>query len=196
MSSSRLVGTACRTRNRSGFTLMELLVAIFIMAIAIAGSIALIYAGARQARRARQKCMAAILAQMAIADALETAEALRRDNSGKVVFPAPTSPLPSGDRWVLATDDDLGPPGYERRRHPRKLVLNASKAEVEMEDMTYGWQWRAHSFDPATGLFDLDVWVFRHPTEPDVLWGASTDLTAVKRATLFYLRSRIGDRAP
>lgn len=159
------------SRRRAGFTLVELLVAMFVLALAVAGAVGVIAAAGRSAAGAREKLVAEELARTALADAADTAQALRAANSGKLFFVTYNS-----------GSDVLGPIGFEKR-DPRTAPGT-------------GWLWRAHSFDPAIGAYSLDVWVFQNPAEASVKWGQAADSDLKRRQTLFYLRTRLESRKP
>jgi len=164
-------------RIECGFTLLELLVAIFVLGVAVSGAVAAIYAAGRSADLAREKTVAADLAGDALADALYSAEEHREANAGALDFgAAPFNALP----YEQKSADALGPAGCQKKG----------------ERYAYGWLWRAHSFDAAAGVYSLDVWVFRHPTDTTVLWGYAPDSDAKRRQTLFYARTRLETRKP
>ena len=150
--------------RRSGFTLAELLVAMFVLAMAVAGALAVIQAAGKAATGAREKLVADELCRTALADALYTAEGIRDANGGALGF---------------ASDP------YSR---------NGYRMSGAATDFTYGWLWRAHSFDAANGLYSLDVWAFRNPNEPSVLWGAAPDTDLKRRETLLFIRSKLEAR--
>jgi hypothetical protein len=163
---------------------MELLVAIFVLALAVAGTIGVIYAAGRSTGFARQRAVARALADVAVADALYAAEDYRENHAGALDFgDAPFNAAPYSQR----ADDALGPAGCQKTGYRKRGGLT---------DYTYGYLWRAHSFDAATGLYSLDVWIFRNPSEPDVAWGYAKSSGAKTRQTIFYLRTRVGGRAP
>jgi len=181
-SSSRTPHPAFRTE--CGFTLLELLVAIFVLAVAVSGAIAAIYAAGRSADLARERTVAADLAGDALADALAAAQVYREDNGGTLSFEYNATSA----EWLR-----LGPAGYQKTGYRVK--------EGSIKDYSYGWLWRAHSFDAATGLYSLDIWVFRHPdvqSDPakTVDWGRAPDSDAKRRQTLFYARSHLEARKP
>jgi len=154
-----------------GFSLVEVLVAMFVLALAVAGAVSVVVVAGRSAAGAREKLLAEQLARTALADAAYAAEDLRTANSGQLAF----APYDGGS-------DRLGPIGYERR-DPRTAPA-------------YGWLWRAHSFDAAAGLYSLDVWVFKSPAEKAVQWGQAPDSPLKRQQTLLYLRSRLETRKP
>jgi prepilin-type N-terminal cleavage/methylation domain-containing protein len=158
---------------RRGFTLVELLVAIFVLAMAVAGAVAVIMTAGRSAAGARDKLLAEELARTALADAAYTADEMRAANDGLLSFVYNTN----------ANDLHLGPAGYQR--------IGPSAAAPSV-----GWLWRAHSFDPAVGAYSLDVWVFRNPTEPSVSWGGAPDSALKRQQTLLYLQSKVETRKP
>jgi prepilin-type N-terminal cleavage/methylation domain-containing protein len=173
-----------KRRGAVGFTLMELLVAIFVLSLAVAGTIGVIYAAGRSTDFTRERAVAATLADAALADALYAAEDYRENHGGVLDFgDAPFTAAPYSQK----PDDALGPAGCQKTGYRKKGGAT---------DFSYGWLWRAHSFDAATGLYSLDVWVFRHPSEPSVAWGYAKDSTLKRRQTLFYLRARLGGRRP
>ncbi len=168
----------CRAGGRAGFTLLELLIAIFVLAIAVFGTISVIYAAGRNVTFAREKTVAADLARTALADALYSAEEIREANDGALSF-----------TYNATSPDDLklGPAGYQK---------TGSRRRGGGTDETYGWLWRAHTYDAAAGLYSLDVWVFRNPDRPTVDWGSAPDSAAKTRQTLFYMRSKLESRKP
>lgn len=161
--------------RRAGFTLLELLIAIFVLAIAVAGTIGVIYAAGRNANFARERTLATDLARTALADALYSAEEIREDNAGRLSF------------TYNKPDDSLGPAGCQKKGYRRRGGGT---------DETYGWLWRAHSYDAAAGLYSVDVWVFRNPDQPSVAWGYAKDSAAKTRQTLFYARAKLENRKP
>lgn len=165
--------------RRAGFTLLELLIAIFVLAIAVSGTMAAIYAAGRSADFARERTLAADLARTALADALYSAEVAREANDGRLVFSTPPG--------KFEPDDALGPGGYQKKGYRRRGGGT---------DETYGWLWRAHSYDAAAGLYSVDVWVFRNPDQASVAWGYARDSAAKTRQTLFYMRSKLESRKP
>jgi prepilin-type N-terminal cleavage/methylation domain-containing protein len=171
-------------RARAGFTLVELLIAIFVLAVAVAGTIGVIYAAGRSSRFTRERSVAAALADTALADALYAVEVYREDHGGALNFGAAPFNAPP---YVQKPDDMLGAAGCQRTRYRKRAGV---------DDSTYGWLWRAHSFEAATGLYSLDVWVFRNPGEPSVAWGYAPDSASKARQTLFYLRAKVEARKP
>jgi prepilin-type N-terminal cleavage/methylation domain-containing protein len=170
-------------RSDCGFTLLELLVAIFVLAMAVSGAVAAIYAAGRSADQAREHTVAADLAGDALADALAAAELYRESSGGALSFDYNATSA----EWLR-----LGPAGYQETGYRRKGAVT---------DYSYGWLWRAHSFEAATGLYSLDVWVFRNPdvqSDPAriVDWGRAPDSDAKKRQTLFYGRTHLEARKP
>jgi len=169
---------ALAKESRAGFTLLELLIAIFVLAVAVSGTIGVMYAAGRSANFARERTLAADLARTALADALYSAEVAREANGGALSFTYnATSP----------NDLKLGPAGYQQTGYRRRGGGT---------DETYGWLWRAHSYDAAVGLYSVDVWVFRNPGQPSVAWGSAPDSAAKTRQTLFYMRSKLENRKP
>jgi prepilin-type N-terminal cleavage/methylation domain-containing protein len=169
---------------QAGFTLIELLVAIFVLAMAVAGAVAVVYSAGRNSTAARERCAAAELARCALAD-VETAACLYRENNGGALnFGAPPFDMPP---YSQRAADALGPAGCQRAGYRKRGAA---------DDRTYGWLWRAHSFDAATGLYSADIWVFRDPEEIYVQWGLAPDSALKSRCTLFYLRTRLGTRGP
>jgi len=153
-------------RRGAGFTLVELLVAMFVLALAVAGAVGVIVAAGRSATGAREKLIAEELSRTALADAAYTAEGIRAASGGALSF----SPLP-----------------YSRQSY---------RTQGGATDMTYGWLWRSQSFDAATGAYSLDVWVFRNPAEPSVAWGGASDSDLKRQQTLLYLQSKLENRKP
>lgn len=166
-------------RARAGFTLAELLVAMFVLVMAVAGAVAVIVVAGRGASNARNRLVAEELARTALADAHYAAEAYRSMNSGALDFAAaPFNAMP----YEQKPSDPLGPAGCQKRDPSTAPAI--------------GWVWRAHSFDAAAGTYALDVWVFRNPTEPAVLWGSATDSDLKRQNTLMYLQTRLEARKP
>ena len=157
--------------RRSGFTLAELLVAMFVLAMAVAGALAVIQAAGKAATGAREKLVADGLCRTALADALYAADDIRQAQGGALNF---------------AT--------YPYRQETYPYARGNYRMSGAATDFTYGWLWRAHSFDAANGLYSLDVWAFRNPNEPSVLWGAAPDTDLKRRETLLFIRSKLEAR--
>ncbi len=168
--------------RRSGFTLAELLVAMFVLTMAVAGAVAVIVAAGRSSSAARDKLLAEELGRTALADALYAAELYRSDNAEALDFgAAPFNASP----YEQKTADSLGPAGCEK---------HGDRDPGAATDLSYGWVWRAHSFDPAIGAYSLDIWVFRNPAEADVNWGQAANADAKRQNTLLYLQTRLEAR--
>ncbi len=170
--------------RQRGFTLLELLIAIFVLAVAMGGALGAVYAAGRRSSFARQRTVAADLVATAMSDVLYAAESAREMHGGVLSFgdtPFNSSP------YEQKTDDALGPGGCQRKGY---------RMRAGSTDYTYGWLWRAHSWDAATGLYSVDVWVFRNPDEPSVTWGCAPDSPSKHEQTLFYLRTKVETRGP
>jgi prepilin-type N-terminal cleavage/methylation domain-containing protein len=159
------------SRSRTGFTLIEVLVAMTVLAVAISGSLAVIYSAGQTARRVRQRNMALLTARVALADAHY---AFRDDLDGI--------------NYIYAADP-LGPEGFQRAGH------------IYQSDSSYGWVWRAHTFDDVLGLYAVDVWVFIEPDSwlfkypgPTPDWSNQAALSDFEKSTLLFLRSSMGVR--
>ena len=137
------------------------------------GALGAIYAAGRRSSFARQRTVAADLARSALADVRGVVQAY-----GVIDFSA-VSAVPAGP-------DALGPAGYQKRQDFR-LVGGAT-------DSAYGWCWRAHSFDPAAGLYSVDVWVLG---DPEYFWNHYDDPrfdAQTRERMLFYLRTKLETR--
>jgi prepilin-type N-terminal cleavage/methylation domain-containing protein len=171
----------------AGFSLMELLIAIFVLSVAVAGTIGVIYAAARTAGFARRRALAPGLAEVALADALYAAEEYRELHAGALDFGDTSFFAPADGYSQIMPGDELGPAGCQRTGYRKRAGVT---------DFGYGWLWRAHSFEAATGLYSLDVWVFRSPTEQWVKWGYADERyrAELRRDTLFYMRTKLETR--
>jgi hypothetical protein len=141
---------------------------MFVLALAVAGAIAVVHTASRNAVNARAKTIAEELARTALADAAYTAEGLREASGGRLAF-AYNKP-----------DDVLGPAGFQR---------SGWRGTV---DRSYGWLWRAHSYNPALGIYSLDVWVYANPDGSGVVWSPANDVERGK--AVLYLRSALESR--
>ena len=155
-----------------GFSLVEVLVAMFVLALAVAGAVSVVVVAGRSAAGAREKLLAGELARTALAAAEVYAEDARNSHGGALAL----------DPGTFVAADALGPAGFQQ--------TGPGVAPA------YGWLWRAHSFDAATGLYSLDVWVFQSPAEKAVQWGRAPDSPLKREQTLLYLRSRLETRKP
>ncbi|MHC4916120.1 MAG: prepilin-type N-terminal cleavage/methylation domain-containing protein [Planctomycetota bacterium] len=154
----------------AGFTLLELLIAIFVLAVAMGGALGAVYAAGRRSAFARQRTVTADLARSALTDVRGAVGAY-----GVIDFSA-VSAVPAGP-------DALGPAGYQKRQDYR--VVGGAL------DRAYGWCWRAHSFDSALGLYSVDVWVL---SDPEYFWNHYDDpdfSAQTRERTLFYLRTKL-----
>jgi prepilin-type N-terminal cleavage/methylation domain-containing protein len=152
---------ACR---RSGFTLVELLVAMFVLALAVAGAVGVIVAAGRSATGAREKLIAEEMARTALAD-LGYCSQLNMKGCG----------VPQAS------------PPYSKHDY---------RKNGNLDDRTYGWLWRTSAYDAAVGAYSVEVWVYRDPDEPSVIWGTAPDSDLKRQQTILYLQTKLENRSP